>query len=551
MGSGMMPSGPNMSMAGGSPMGPNMGMGMGGGPMMNPPMPQLPPPNFEVPISIMHVRVNQATKLKNKDTGLFGDYSDAYVVVNLGSQEFKTSVIDNNLNPVWSSDNYFTFEVAVEATTLKLACMNKNRFKDDSLGETEVDVRTLARGEWCRFKEKLENGDDAELEFDVFFRPTEFHGLHLDTISLLYIRVNGAHKLINKDTGLFGDVSDPFVKVKVGQAEKRTPTIDNDLNPKWEEGNQFTFVLDDSETAIQVEVLNSNNFKDDSLGHVSVDIHDLEPEEWCSFQRKLEDGDGQIDFQAYLKPTEFQRRRNDAQKRKSQEGGLGKKAADLAQQIKEAEYSCEWLEDIAGKTRLPMSVEEKDWEHACGGRNLVVPAWIMVTQTQVAALQRSQQQKRHPVALFPEEAAQEGPAKMKVKITSAEGLSSSFCGNYPNAYCVCEIPLKPESTVKTPFVPANPNPVWRHSRTVKGYKPGDSVVFNVFSMDEDAVNQQAQGGGARQKKRDELLGTAALAGDRFFPDGFDGLLNLNLTLTGRQTGAALRVTAFVIEAGQG
>ena len=32
----------------------------------------------------------------------------------------------------------------------------------------------------------------------------------------------------------------------------------------------------------------------------------------------------------------------------------------------------------------PLSMEERDWASACGGRNFVAPAWITVTQTQAA-----------------------------------------------------------------------------------------------------------------------------------------------------------------------
>lgn len=49
-----------------------------------------------------------------------------------------------------------------------------------------------------------------------------------------------------------------------------------------------------------------------------------------------------------------------------------------------------------------MSLEEREWQSACGGRNFVAPAWITVTQTQVEALVRQREEQPRPVALFPE-----------------------------------------------------------------------------------------------------------------------------------------------------
>lgn len=499
-----------------------------------------PPPDFEVPVSVLHVRVNGALKLRNKDTGLFGDVSDPYVAVRLGQVEYKTPHINNNLNPIWENNNYFKFEVGLEDTTLMLEVLNKNTFKDDSLGTAELDLRALQRDEWCQIKERLTNGEGAELELDIFFKPTDYHRLRLDFTGMVYLRVNGAVNLLNKDTGLFGDLSDPYVKVKVGKTEKRTPIINNNLNPVWEEGNQFTFAVEDEDTQLEVEVMNSNNIKDDTLGSAAIPLHRMLPEEWCSFREKLENGgNGEILIDAYWKPTEFQRNFLQAQHARVQEGDLGKRAAELARQVQEAEYSAQWLEDVDSRTGLPLSVEEKEWENACAGRNLVIPAWIIVKQTQL----RRSQQGPHPVALFPGTLETKTITKAKVKIAGAEGLHSAFLGDRPNAYCVCEIPLKPESAIKTPFVPSMANPEWRHSRSLKGYALGDSLVFNVYSLDQDCIDDSGNSQSDRRRRRDELLGTACLAGNLFYPDGFDGLLDL--TLAGRGTGATLRVTAFV------
>lgn len=153
--------------------------------------------------------------MKNKDTGMFGDVSDPYVAVKLGGAQHRTPTINNNLNPEWTEQNYFTFVVGVQETTLELKVMNSNSvMKDDDLGSTEIDLRSMLKNEWCRYREVLRDGSGAELEFDTFFKPTASHSLMLEGSTMLYVQVVEARKLRNLDTGMFGDVSDPYVKVE-------------------------------------------------------------------------------------------------------------------------------------------------------------------------------------------------------------------------------------------------------------------------------------------------------------------------------------------------
>ena len=59
----------------------------------------------------------------------------------------------------------------------------------------------------------------------------------LGSLGILSVRIIAAYNLVNADTGILGDVSDPYVTVRLeSQSEKqrkRTHTINNDLNPKW------------------------------------------------------------------------------------------------------------------------------------------------------------------------------------------------------------------------------------------------------------------------------------------------------------------------------
>eukprot|EP00435_Cladocopium_sp_Y103_P062185 s360_g23.t1 len=118
----------------------------------------------------LFLAVQAAYNLTNKDTGLLGDVSDPYVVVRLGNQEFLTPVINNNLNPVWDADNKFTLTVTAEDKLLELEVKNSNLLRDDSLGRTSLDFRSLTPHVWHTQKDLLKDGEKGELEYAVHFK---------------------------------------------------------------------------------------------------------------------------------------------------------------------------------------------------------------------------------------------------------------------------------------------------------------------------------------------------------------------------------------------
>lgn len=119
----------------------------------------------------LFVVVHAGHNLKNTDTGVLGDVSDPYVVVKLGDQEFTTPTINNDLNPIWSDGNKFTFSVSQATKLLHLEVMNSNFVQNDSLGRTSLDFRSLPHGIWNRRRELLKDGDRGEVEYDVNFVP--------------------------------------------------------------------------------------------------------------------------------------------------------------------------------------------------------------------------------------------------------------------------------------------------------------------------------------------------------------------------------------------
>jgi len=120
----------------------------------------------------LRVRIISAHMLMNKDSGFFGDVSDPLVRASLGSQEFDTPVIDNNLNPVWTGGNEFAFSVSPADKEVHLHVWNSNLvLPASSLGYLSMPFRDLGDGAWHPFRQNLVNGEDGELAVELKFEP--------------------------------------------------------------------------------------------------------------------------------------------------------------------------------------------------------------------------------------------------------------------------------------------------------------------------------------------------------------------------------------------
>lgn len=122
-------------------------------------------------------------------------------------------------------------------------------------------------------------------------------------VGILYVQIFGCYNLKNTDTGIFGDVSDPYVKLRVADVEHTTPVVNNDLNPVWHDNNKFTFKSHHvQEDFLQFDVVNSNISRDDVLGRLRVPLRTLPPKKWEQFRHRLQEGQGEIEYQIRLDP---------------------------------------------------------------------------------------------------------------------------------------------------------------------------------------------------------------------------------------------------------
>eukprot|EP00933_Yihiella_yeosuensis_P083739 TRINITY_DN9799_c3_g1_i1.p1 TRINITY_DN9799_c3_g1~~TRINITY_DN9799_c3_g1_i1.p1 ORF type:complete len:717 (+),score=124.10 TRINITY_DN9799_c3_g1_i1:51-2201(+) len=99
---------------------------------------------------------------------------------------------------------------------------------------------------------------------------------------LLRVRVLAAHGLPNRDVAsFFGNKSDPYVVVRFGGEERKTPVINDCLDPVWKEERDFSFPVHKPQEGLgvagtlELEVFNSNMLSDDTMGRTSCPLERL------------------------------------------------------------------------------------------------------------------------------------------------------------------------------------------------------------------------------------------------------------------------------------
>eukprot|EP00929_Paragymnodinium_shiwhaense_P092974 TRINITY_DN5300_c1_g3_i1.p1 TRINITY_DN5300_c1_g3~~TRINITY_DN5300_c1_g3_i1.p1 ORF type:complete len:2162 (-),score=437.98 TRINITY_DN5300_c1_g3_i1:113-6598(-) len=355
-------------------------------------------------------------------------------------------------------------------------------------------------------------------------------------VGRLQVRILAAHDLKNTDTGLMGDVSDPYVVVRVGKEEHKTSTINNNLNPVWNECNLFTLSVREVDATLELIVMNENVFRNDAIGRLSVPLRHVTKDAWQKFKERLLDGNknSQIEFDLYWEASsawdlgmQLKGHENDLARARQDHETLSKELKSLETQVEMSSYASKWLMDLDAHTTIPLSVGEQALEEACHKGNLAVPAFL-VSATGVDTLSKPPTQKVHEVVLFHEGMRQTKKfARVRVHINSASGIKSLVKDKVPDTFVRCEIPGKPASRFDTNKVARTGNPEWRERNDLRGFVPGDRVLFSIY--------QTFQG-----SKTEKLVGQTQLQSSKFYPSGFDGLLDIGKDIS-------LRVVIVVAE----
>eukprot|EP00448_Togula_jolla_P017613 CAMPEP_0170577504 /NCGR_PEP_ID=MMETSP0224-20130122/4962_1 /TAXON_ID=285029 /ORGANISM="Togula jolla, Strain CCCM 725" /LENGTH=1023 /DNA_ID=CAMNT_0010900419 /DNA_START=48 /DNA_END=3119 /DNA_ORIENTATION=+ len=96
-------------------------------------------------------------------------------------------------------------------------------------------------------------------------------------LGTLSVRIIAGYNLVNMDSGILGDVSDPYVTMQLASDDdkkkrKRTQTINNNLNPVWN-SNPFLFPIKRQNEELILEVYDDDTFSaHDFLGKMIIPL---------------------------------------------------------------------------------------------------------------------------------------------------------------------------------------------------------------------------------------------------------------------------------------
>ncbi|KAL5708457.1 Protein C2-DOMAIN ABA-RELATED 5 [Ranunculus cassubicifolius] len=87
---------------------------------------------------LLKIRIKRGINLAVRDVRS----SDPYVVIKMGRQRLKTSVMYNNVNPEWNEE--LTLSVVDPNLPVKLTVYDKDTFSaDDKMGEAEFEIKSF------------------------------------------------------------------------------------------------------------------------------------------------------------------------------------------------------------------------------------------------------------------------------------------------------------------------------------------------------------------------------------------------------------------------
>ncbi|KAL9896480.1 extended synaptotagmin-like protein 2 isoform 5-T10 [Glossina fuscipes fuscipes] len=209
------------------------------------------------PEGILRIHVVEAKDLMKKDIGMLGKgKSDPYAIVNVGSQEFKTQIIDNNVNPKWD----YWCEAIVNSAIGQEVCFNlwdcdqglPGVQNDDPLGRATIEiVNVVKRGvvdTWLTLEEAKHGLLHVRLQwYKLTAEPADLQAALMETqllrvtsmsTALLIVFIDSARHLKSARSNARPD---PYLVCSVGKQKQQTAMIMRDDSPVWEQG--FTFLV--------------------------------------------------------------------------------------------------------------------------------------------------------------------------------------------------------------------------------------------------------------------------------------------------------------------
>ncbi|XP_017465615.1 PREDICTED: extended synaptotagmin-2-B [Rhagoletis zephyria] len=238
------------------------------------------------PEGILRIHVVEAKDLMKKDIGVLGKgKSDPYAVINVGAQEFKTQIIENNVNPKW--DYWCEAKIFVElGQSVDITVLDMDNSSDDEkLGRATIEIfNVIKRGvvdTWLTLEDAKHGLLHVRMQwYKLTADPNDLQAALLETqllrvtsmsTALLTVFIDSAKNLKQARTS---SKPDPYLIAMVGKHKEQTAMIMRDDSPVWEQG--FTFLVGNPENeSLQIRVVDQKTGND--IGQYTYPVNLLLP----------------------------------------------------------------------------------------------------------------------------------------------------------------------------------------------------------------------------------------------------------------------------------
>ncbi|XP_018053589.1 PREDICTED: multiple C2 and transmembrane domain-containing protein 1 isoform X1 [Atta colombica] len=223
--------------------------------------------------------------------------SDPYVKFRLGTEKYKSKVVNKTLNPIWLEQfDLHLYEDPYLGQELEVSVWDRDRsHQDDLMGKTVIDLATLERETTYRLWRELEDGSGnifllltisgttaSETISDLAIHeetPIEQAQLvqrysitntlqRIRDVGHLTVKVYRAQGLAAAD---LGGKSDPFCVLELVNSRLQTQTEYKTLTPNWQK--IFTFNVKDINSVLEVTVYDEDrDHKVEFLGRVAIPL---------------------------------------------------------------------------------------------------------------------------------------------------------------------------------------------------------------------------------------------------------------------------------------
>ncbi|XP_026202787.1 extended synaptotagmin-1 [Anabas testudineus] len=236
---------------------------------------------------LLRIILMEAKGLVAKDNmmgGMVKGKSDPYAKISVGEVPFKSSVIKENLNPVWNE----MYEVVLRPQSgqqIQVEVYDKDMDKDDFLGRFQTSVADIIHSQYTDQWYTLNDVKSGRVRLILEWVPAVSHNDSLDQVTqlqslqsyqnktipsaaLLFVYVDRAHSLPLKKSGKEPKAGAELV---FGKTTCKTKVCESSTSPQWNEA--FYFLVRDPREEMLIIKLSSA--WDQPMGSLVIPVREL------------------------------------------------------------------------------------------------------------------------------------------------------------------------------------------------------------------------------------------------------------------------------------